>query len=105
MIPGMGKISKQLEGAELDGKEMKHIEAIILSMTKKERSDPSLLNGSRRKRIATGSGTHVQDVNRVIRQFMEMRKQMKKGMKGIKGMKGMKNPGSGGFGLPGPFRK
>lgn len=105
MIPGMGKYKEQLKDVDLDGKEMKHIEAIILSMTKKERSDPSLLNGSRRKRIATGSGTHVQDVNRVIRQFMEMRKQMKKGMKGIKGMKGMKNPGSGGFGLPGPFRK
>ena len=78
LIPGMGKYKEQLKNVDLDGREMKHLEAIILSMTPQERCDPAVLNGSRRKRIAMGSGTHVQDVNRIIKQFMEMRKQMKK---------------------------
>ncbi len=77
MIPGMGKISKQLEGAELDGKEMKHIEAIIRSMTPHERRDTKIINGSRRKRIAEGAGLRVQDVNRLIKQFEESKKMMK----------------------------
>jgi len=77
MIPGMGKISKQLEGAELDGKEMKHIEAIIRSMTPHERKDTKIINGSRRKRIAQGAGLRVQDVNRLIKQFEESKKMMK----------------------------
>ena len=94
MIPGMGKLKDQLKDVDLDGKEMKHIEAIILSMTPKERANPDLLNGSRRKRIAQGSGTHIQEVNRMIKQFKEMKKQMKK-MKGkqMKIPKGFKFPG------------
>ncbi|HAT56378.1 MAG TPA: signal recognition particle protein [Veillonellaceae bacterium] len=98
LIPGMGKYKEQLKNVDLDGREMKHLEAIILSMTPQERCDPAVLNGSRRKRIAMGSGTHVQDVNRIIKQFMEMRKQMKK-MKGMNPAK-MKNAG-----FPGMFRK
>jgi len=81
MIPGMRKVAKALEegkeGVEVE-KEMKHIEAIILSMTPKERRNHAILNGSRRRRIANGSGTSVQEVNRLIKQFMEMRKMMKK---------------------------
>ncbi len=73
MLPGMGKLPK---GAELgvDEKQMKRVEAIILSMTLKERRDPDTINGSRKKRIASGSGTQVQDVNRLLGQFRDMRK-------------------------------
>ena len=80
MLPGMGNIKKQLEGVDVDlnGKEIKHVEAIIRAMTPKERADITLLNGSRRKRIAMGSGTRVQEVNKVLKQFAEMRKMMKK---------------------------
>lgn len=80
MLPGMGNIKKQLEGVDVDlnGKEIRHVEAIIRSMTPKERADITLLNGSRRKRIAMGSGTRVQEVNKVLKQFAEMRKMMKK---------------------------
>ena len=80
MLPGMGNIKKQLEGVDVDfnGKEIKHIEAIIRSMTPQERADISVINGSRRKRIAAGSGTRVQDVNKIIKQFAEMKKMMKK---------------------------
>ena len=80
MLPGMGNIKKQLEvvNVDLNGKEIKHVEAIIRSMTPKERADVNLLNGSRRKRIAMGSGTRVQEVNKVLKQFAEMRKMMKK---------------------------
>lgn len=94
MIPGMGKYKEQLKDIDLDGKEMKHLEAIILSMTPAERRDPSILNGSRRKRIAQGSGTHIQEVNRIMKQFTEMKKQMKK-MKGknMKMPRGMNFPG------------
>ncbi|MGP1585448.1 MAG: signal recognition particle protein [Schwartzia sp. (in: firmicutes)] len=80
MLPGMGNLKKQLEGVDVDlnGKEIKHVEAIIRSMTPKERADITLINGSRRKRIAMGSGTRVQEVNKVLKQFAEMRKMMKK---------------------------
>ena len=78
MIPGLGNKVKQLQGMQIDEKDMKRIEAIIQSMTKKERRDPSIINGSRRKRIAEGSGTRVQDVNRLLKQFMEARKMMKR---------------------------
>ncbi len=97
MIPGMGGIKKQLEGKDIDlnGKEMKHIEAIIYAMTPKERADVGIINGSRRKRIALGSGTRVQEVNKLIKQFAEMKKMMKK----MKKMQGGKK-GLGGFKLP-----
>jgi signal recognition particle subunit SRP54 len=77
MIPGMGGLAKQLpEGPQAEA-EMKRIEAIISSMTRAERSDPSIINGSRRRRIAKGSGTTVSDVNQLIKQFAEMQKMMK----------------------------
>ena len=77
MIPGLGGLAKQLpEGPEAE-REMRKIEAIISSMTKAERADPVLINGSRRRRIAAGSGTTVSDVNRLVKQFAEMRKLMK----------------------------
>jgi signal recognition particle subunit SRP54 len=77
MIPGMGGLAKQLpEGPQAEA-EMKRIEAIISSMTKAERADPTIINGSRRRRIAKGSGTTVADVNQLIKQFAEMQKLMK----------------------------
>ncbi|MBQ1417754.1 MAG: signal recognition particle protein [Selenomonas sp.] len=106
MIPGMGGIKKQLEGQDidLDGKEMRQIEAIIKSMTPKERADIGIINGSRRKRIAMGSGTKVQDVNKLLKQFGEMKKMMKKMKKMQKGKGGF--PGLGGLGgLGGGFPK
>lgn len=86
MLPGMGNVKKQLEGVDVDlnGKEIKHVEAIIRSMTPAERADITIVNGSRRKRIAQGSGTRIQDVNKVLKQFGEMRKMMKK-MKKLQG--------------------
>lgn len=77
MIPGMGNIKDQLGDVDLNGKEMKRTKAIVQSMTVEERRDPSILNASRKKRIARGSGTSVQDVNRLIKQFNEMKKMMK----------------------------
>ncbi len=79
MIPGMGKAIKKMD---IDDDAFKSIEAIILSMTPAERSDPALLNGSRRKRIAVGSGTDIQEVNRLIKQFNETRKMMRSMSKG-----------------------
>jgi len=74
MIPGAGK---QLKNIDVDEKELVHIQAIIQSMTRAERKDPSIINGSRRKRIAAGSGTSVQQVNRLLKQFEQTRKMMK----------------------------
>lgn len=114
MIPGMGGLKKQLEGQDidLDGKEMRQIEAIIRSMTPKERADITIINGSRRKRIAMGSGTRVQDVNKLLKQFGEMRKMMKKmkkmkgGKKGLPGLGGLGGLGNlGGLGSKLPFFK
>ena len=100
LIPGMGGLKKQLAGQDidLDGKEIRQIEAIIKSMTPKERANINIINGSRRKRIAMGSGTRVQDVNKLLKQFGEMKKMMKKMKKMQKGKKGL--PNLGGLGLP-----
>ena len=103
LIPGMGDLKKQLKGQDLDldGKEMRQIEAIIKSMTPKERADISIINGSRRRRIAQGSGTRVQDVNKLLKQFGEMKKMMKKMKKMSKGKKGLPNLGAlGGMKMP-----
>ncbi len=90
MIPGMGKAMK---GMELDGSELKRVEAIILSMTVEERMKPHIIDGSRRKRISTGSGTSLQDVNNLLKQFSMMQKMMKKVSKfGMNKFKGMKLP-------------
>lgn len=75
MLPGMN--TKALQNVEVDEKKMGHVEAIIKSMTKQERSDPSIINGSRRKRIAAGSGTTIQEVNKLLKDFEEMKKMMK----------------------------
>ncbi|MCE5287223.1 MAG: signal recognition particle protein [Pelosinus sp.] len=95
MLPGMGNLTKQMKDVDLSGKEMGQVEAIIRSMTKKERRDPAILNGSRRKRIAMGSGTRVQDVNRLLKQFAEARKMMKR----LKDMQKNKR-GLGNFKMP-----
>ncbi|HFB68203.1 MAG TPA: signal recognition particle protein, partial [Calditrichae bacterium] len=89
MIPGVGK---QLRNVQVDEKALVRIEAIINSMTPEERRNPKIINGSRRKRIAKGSGTRVQDVNQLLNQFEQMRKMIKR-MKGKK-FRGVFNPGS-----------
>jgi signal recognition particle subunit SRP54 len=105
MIPGMGKM-KQAKDLKVDDKQMGRIEAIVYSMTTEEKRNPDMINHSRRKRIATGSGTSLAEVNRLIKQFDEMRRMMKqfsdmmgpkggknKAMKQLKGLgKGMKFP-------------
>ena len=105
MLPGMD--AKALQGAKLDEKAMARQEAIILSMTQAERDNPSLLNSSRKKRVAAGSGTSVVDVNRVLKQFEAMQ-QMVKQMSGKNARKMQKKMGRlggmGGFpGMPGGF--
>ena len=102
-MPGMGKMSDAVKG-QVNDKEFVKMEAIINSMTPKERQYPDLLKASRKRRIAAGSGTQVQDVNKLLKQFTQMQKMMKK-MKGgglMKMMRGMgggmpKMPGGGGF--------
>ena len=77
LVPGMGSIKGQLGNIDTNGKEIKRTKAIIQSMTIEERRNPQIINGSRKKRIAKGSGTSVQDINRLIKQFNEMKKMMK----------------------------
>jgi signal recognition particle subunit SRP54 len=91
LIPGMGKMMKQMQGAQPSEKELKRIEAIIDSMTREERSNPSIINGSRRLRISRGSGTTVQEVNQLLKRFAEALKLVRHLQKiGPKGMlKGM----------------
>lgn len=98
MIPGMGKLVKDINPDDVD-REMKHVEAIILSMTPGERRNPAVINGGRRKRIASGSGTSVEEVNRLLKQFLEMKKMMSKISK--MGLGGMMNMFGGGKGLAG----
>jgi len=87
MLPGVGKMKKQIAEANIDDRAIVRQEAIILSMTIQERRNPKVLNAKRRKRIAAGSGTSVQDVNRLLKQFQQMSKMMKKmGKSGMKGM-------------------
>ena len=80
MLPGVN--SKMLKQANLDPKRMKHVEAIVLSMTPEERKNPALINGSRRSRIAKGSGRPTNEVNRLLDQFKDMKKMMKKASSG-----------------------
>ena len=91
MLPGVAKIKNQLKDANIDDKMLKRQEAIISSMTKAERLDIRLLNASRRRRIAAGSGMTVQDVNRLLKQYQDMQGMMKK-MKKL-GQKGMARHG------------
>ena len=91
MLPGIGKMKKQIAGAGLDDKMLGRQTAIISSMTKLERRKPSIIHASRKKRIAAGSGSTVQEVNKLLKQFMSMQKMMKK----------MRNKGGkGGGGMP-----
>jgi len=76
LLPGVN--AKALAAVPADDKRLKHVEAIVLSMTPAERADPSMLNGSRRQRIAKGAGRAVQDVNRLLEQFQQMRKLLKR---------------------------
>ncbi|NLM51356.1 MAG: signal recognition particle protein [Firmicutes bacterium] len=85
MLPGMGGMGKKLKGMQVDEKEFVKVEAIIQSMTKEERHNPSIINSSRRRRIAAGSGTKVQDVNNLLKQFNLMNKMMKQLTKMEKG--------------------
>jgi signal recognition particle subunit SRP54 len=101
MLPGVGQIKKQMAQANIDPKLIKRQEAIILSMTQGERSNPNVIHASRKKRIAAGSGTSVQEVNRLLKQFKQMSGMMKKvnklgkkglmrgGLQGLTGMQGM----------------
>jgi signal recognition particle subunit SRP54 len=97
LIPGMGKMMKQMQGAQPSEKELKRIEAIIDSMTQGERNNHSIINGSRRLRIAKGSGTTVQEVNQLIKRFVEaqrvVRQLQKMGPKGL--LRGMGKLGKG----------
>ncbi|MBP1755804.1 MAG: ffh [Firmicutes bacterium] len=93
MIPGMGK---QLKGVEIDDNALSSTEAIIYSMTKAERSNPDLLNPSRKKRIAAGAGVNISEVNALVKQF----EQTKKMMKQFSGMMGGKGKKHGGFKMP-----
>lgn len=94
MLPGMN--NKAMQNIDVDEKAMGQVEAIIKSMTRQERNDPSIINGSRRKRIAAGSGTTIQEVNKLLKQFEEMKKLMK--VMGDMGKRGKK--GLGKFRLP-----
>jgi signal recognition particle subunit SRP54 len=81
MLPGFGQM-KQLKNAKIDERELDRLEAIVTSMTAEERRKPQIINGSRRKRIAQGSGTNVQAVNQLIKQFGQMQKVMKQVQQG-----------------------
>ena len=77
MLPGMGG-NAAMKNLDMGEKEMVRVEAIVHSMTKEERARPKIISGTRRKRIANGSGTTIQDVNRLLKQFDQMKKMMKK---------------------------
>jgi len=101
-LPGMGQLKGQLDNDKAEG-EFRRLEAIINSMTKHERAFPAVIKGSRKRRIAMGSGTSVQDVNKLLKQFTQMQKMMKKVSKGgmknmMRGMAGKLPPGMGGMG-------
>ena len=110
MLPGMGQL-KELAQAKPDEKQLGRVEAIIGSMTPEERRNDKVINGSRRKRIAAGSGTSVEEVNRLLKQFNEMKRVLQmigqgnlpsmKGMKGMKGMPTLPGGAQGGFQAPG----
>ena len=100
MLPGVGKIKGQLDAAGLDDKILTRQEAIIQSMTRKERADPDVINGSRRKRIAQGSGVEVSEVNKLLKMHRQMSDVMKKMGKGGRAMQGLSALFGGGGGMP-----
>jgi signal recognition particle subunit SRP54 len=81
MIPGLSRMASKINDDEQE-KQLKKVEAIVLSMTREERHNPQMIDGSRRKRIAKGSGTQVSDINQLLNQFHQMQKLMKMGLKG-----------------------
>jgi signal recognition particle subunit SRP54 len=101
MLPGIGKIQKEMAKAKIDDKMIGRQLAILSSMTPKERKNPQVLHASRKKRIAAGSGTQVQDVNKLLKQYQQMQTMMKR-MKKAGGMKKLmaNMPGMGGGGMP-----
>jgi signal recognition particle subunit SRP54 len=92
MLPGLPGM-KQLKNVQVDDRQLDRIEAMIFSMTPHERRHPDVIDGSRRQRIARGSGTHVQDVNQLLKQYREMQKMMKQLSSGKLGRLGL--PGMG----------
>ena len=112
-MPGMSQMKEQINNDAVE-KDFKRLEAIIYSMTRQERAHPAIIKGSRKKRIAAGSGTRVQDINKMMKQFTQMQKMMKKmkggGMKNLMrgmagGMGGQMPPGMGGMLPPGGFKR
>ncbi|MFW5960880.1 MAG: signal recognition particle protein, partial [Desulfohalobiaceae bacterium] len=105
MIPGLGKVREQMQGLQMPEKELNKVEAIINSMTSAERHNPKIINSSRKERIARGSGNSVQEVNKLLKNFVHMQK-MLKGMGGKKGKKAnsamLQNMGGMPPGLGGP---
>ncbi len=101
MLPGVGKMKKQLDAARLDDSIFKRQQAIISSMTRQERKSPKILNANRKKRVAAGSGTSVQDINKLLKMHLQMADMMKKmgkgGMKGLMGSLGGMMGGGGGM--------
>jgi signal recognition particle subunit SRP54 len=107
MLPGVGKVKNQLDAAGLDDRILTRQEAIISSMTRQERRDPDIINGSRRKRIAAGSGVEVSEVNKLLKMHRQMSDVMKKVGKGGRAMQGLASMfGGGGMppGIPGGRR-
>jgi signal recognition particle subunit SRP54 len=100
MMPGMKKAKQAMAGANMDDKVLVHMDAIIGSMTAKERANPTLLNAKRKKRVAAGSGTSVQEVNKILKMHQEMGRAMKqiRKMGGLKGLAAMFGGGMGGAG-------
>jgi signal recognition particle subunit SRP54 len=115
MMPGMKKAKAAMAASNMDDKVLVHMDAIISSMTSKERTNPALMNAKRKRRVAAGSGTQVQDVNKLLKMHQEMSKAMKqiKKMGGLKGLGALfgkggidaalpgLGSGAGGGGLPG----
>jgi len=104
LMPGMKKAKQAMQSANMDDKVLVHMDAIIGSMTPKERINPKLMNSKRKKRVAAGSGTSVQEVNKVMKMHQEMGRAMKqiKKMGGLKGLAAMFGGGGGPMGgMPG----
>jgi signal recognition particle subunit SRP54 len=104
MLPGMKKAKAAMAQSNMDDKVLVHMDAIIGSMTAKERARPELMNAKRKKRVAAGSGTQVQDVNKLLKMHQEMGRAMKqiKKMGGLKGLGALLGGGGMGGGQPGP---
>ncbi len=99
--PGMGNLPANVK-AQVEGNPQKHLVAIINSMTPRERRHPAIIKATRKKRIAAGSGTSVQEINRMLKQFTQMQKMMKRMGKGKRAMQGMMQGLGGMPGMPFP---